>query len=309
MTVKEEIFKGLGASKGIAIGKPFVYHVESPSFMERPDGNISLDKEIEEYDLAIEQSKKELSKILNLASTKLDKKNLMIFEAHLIFLDDTIFHQNIKKRIKKEKRSAYQVFNDEIKKIEKKLLNSGDDYIRERVLDIEDIRSRVLRNLNKKKLVSKIDENSIVISRKLTPADTILFSNRNLLGFATELGGINSHVAIIARSINVPAVVGIQDISTHITSSDYIILDGYKGLVIKNPSDKTLSRYKNLIKKNKAFEEKLIEYKKLPTITKDGKPISLSVNLEFDKEIDFILSHIGCGVGLYRTEHMFLEFR
>jgi phosphotransferase system enzyme I (PtsI) len=307
MTEKEEIFKGLGASKGISIGKPFVYHAESPSFTHKLDGEVNVENEIVEYEQAVEQSKKELTKILHLAKSKLDEKNLMIFEAHILFLEDAILHQTIKRRIKKEKKTAYQIFNDEIKKIEKKLLASNDDYIRERVLDIEDIRSRVLRNINKKKLVSKIDENSIVIARKLTPADTILFSNRNLLGFATELGGINSHVAIIARSINVPAIVGVKDISLHIKSSDYIIIDGYKGIIIKNPSEKTISKYNNLIKKYSAFEKKLDEFKSLPTITKDGKKISLSVNLQFDKEIDYIITHIGCGVGLYRTEHMFLE--
>jgi phosphotransferase system enzyme I (PtsI) len=307
LSEKEEIFRGIGASKGISIGKPFVYQAESPSFSEKLDIEINIENEISEYEQAIEQSKKELTKILNLAKTKLDEKNLMIFEAHLLFLDDSILHQSIKRRIRKENKSAFQIFNDEIKKIEKKLLASNDDYIRERVLDIEDIRSRVLRNITKKKLFSKIDENSIVFARKLTPADTILFSNRNLLGFATELGGINSHVAIIARSINVPAVVGIKDIASHIKPSDFIIIDGYKGIVIRNPSEKTLTRYKNQLKKNIAFEKKLIEFKNLPTITKDGKKISLSVNLQFDKEIDYILTHIGCGVGLYRTEHMFLE--
>lgn len=304
---KEEIYRGLGASKGISIGKTFIYKVELPTYSEKDDVEFNEEREITEYEQAIEQSKKELTKILNLAKVKLDEKNLLIFEAHLLFLDDTILHQKIIKRISREKKPAYHIFNDEIIKLEKKLLASADEYIRERVLDIEDIRNRVLRNLTKKKLFSKIDENSIVVARKLSPADTILFSNRKLLGFATELGGINSHVSIIARSLNVPAVVGIKDVSAHIKHNDLVIVDGYKGIVYRNPSEKTLTKYKNQIKKNKSFESKLIEFEKLPNETKDGKKISLQVNLEFDKEIDYIITHIGCGVGLYRTEHMFLE--
>ena len=303
----EQVFKGLGASKGISIGKAFVYRAELPANPEVTDGAVDVLKEIAEYEQAIEQSKKELTKILNLARVKLDEKNLLIFEAHLLFLDDSILHQKIIKRIKKENKPAYHIFRDEIKKLEKKLLASNDEYIRERVMDIEDILNRVLRNLNKKKLFSKIDENSIVIARKLTPADTILFSNRKLLGFATELGGINSHVSIIARSLNLPAVVGIKDISNHIKHDELIIVDGYKGIVYRNPSEKTVSKYRNQIKKNKSFESKLIELEQLPNITNDGKNVSLSVNLEFDNEIDYIITHIGCGVGLYRTEHMFLE--
>jgi len=306
ITIKEEIYKGLPASKGISIGKPFVYKSESPAYIPT-DGDIDIEKEIIDYEQAIEQSKKELHKIYKLAKEKLDEKSLLIFEAHLQFLDDDVLHTQVRKRISQEKKSAYVVFDAEIKYIEQQLLLSNDDYIRERVADIEDVKHRVLRNMIKKKLFSKIDENSIVIARNLTPADTILFSNRNLLGFATDIGGTNSHVAIIARSLNVPAVVGMNDISIHISQDDYIIIDGYKGLVIKNPSGRTVTKYKNLILKYEEYEKTLSEVEKVPSRTKDGKDIKLTVNLEFNKEIDYILTHAGCGVGLYRTEHMFLE--
>lgn len=306
ITLKEEIYKGLPASKGISIGKPFVYKPVSPGYISS-DGEVIPEKEIQDYDTAIEQSKKELNKIFQLAKEKLDDKNLQIFEAHLLFLNDEILHDKIKSRINSEKTSAFQVFDDEIKQIEKKLLESPDDYIRERAVDIEDVKHRVLRNMINKKLISKIDPDSIVIARNLTPADTILFSNRNLLGFATDLGGTNSHVALIARSLSLPAVVGMNDISMNIKPEDYIIIDGYKGVVIKNPSQKTISKYENLIQRYSAFEKTLGEIEKVPTQTKDGKKIDLIVNLEFNKEIDYIITHAGCGVGLYRTEHMFLE--
>ena len=307
MTVNEEIYKGLPASKGISMGKPFVYRVEIPVSSVPGDGVISPEKEISEYKQAIEQSKKELDKIFNLAKEKLDAKNLQIFDAQLLFINDEILHQQVVKRIRQERTSAQRAFIDVIKVYEDTMLSSNDEYLRERVSDIEDIKNRVLRNLVKKKLVSKIDENSIVIARSLTPADTILFSNRKLLGFATDLGGTNSHVAIIARSLDVPAVVGMRDISLQIKPEDYVIIDGYKGLVIKNPAPKTIAKYVNQIKKYSTFEKTLLEIEKLPTRTKDGKDIRLVVNLEFNKEIDYIISHIGCGVGLYRTEHLFLE--
>lgn len=306
ISIKEEIYKGMPASRGISIGKPFVYKAESPKYIPA-EGDIDSEKEVVDYEQAIEQSKKELQKIYNLAKEKLDEKNLMIFEAHLQFLNDAVLHGKIKRRIIDEKKSAYEVFDSEIKNIEQQLLLSNDDYIRERVADIEDIKQRVLRNMIKKKLFSKIDENSIVIARNLTPADTILFSNRNLLGFATDVGGTNSHVAIIARSLNVPAVVGMNDISVNVEPEDYIIIDGYKGLVIKNPSARTVTKYNNLIQKYKEYEKKLSEVEKVPSRTKDGKDVKLTVNLEFNKEIDYIITHAGCGVGLYRTEHMFME--
>jgi phosphotransferase system enzyme I (PtsI) len=307
LAVKEEIYKGLPASKGISMGKPFVYVVEKPSTIVSTESYVSGEREIFEYKQAIAQSLKELDKIFNLAKEKLDEKNLQIFDAQLLFLKDEVLHQQVIKRIKQEKKSAYQSFSDVIKVYEDTMLASNDEYLRERVADIEDIKNRVLRNLVKKKLVSKIDENSIVIARNLTPADTILFSRRKLLGFATDLGGTNSHVSIIARSLDVPAVVGMKDISIHIKPEDYVIVDGYKGLVFKNPSQRTVTRYLNQIKKYLTFEKTLKEFEKLPTRTKDGRDVRLVVNLEFNKELDYIISHIGCGVGLYRTEHLFLE--
>jgi len=291
------------------MGKPFVYKTETPKHDTDGTGTISIKKEIEGYKEALEQSRRELDKIFNLAKEKLDAKNLKIFEAQLSFLDDKIFHDSVISRVKNEKRAAHSVFNDEISKIHDQLLSSNDEYIRERVNDIEDIKNRVLRNIAKGKLISKIQENCIVIARNLTPADTILFSNRKLLGFATDMGGANSHVALIARSLNLPAVVGLNDISLQVTQSDFVIVDGYKGVVIKNPSVETIEDYKRQVRKYHVLEKNLLELEKLPTRTLDGADINLKVNLEFNKELDYVISHAGCDVGLYRTEHMFLELQ
>jgi len=307
--VKEEIFKGLPASKGIAIGNPFVYRAELPSYnVDIPfSGEVSAEKEISDYEQAVNQSLKELNKIFNLAKEKLDEKNLQIFDAQLSFLYDDYLHTKIKNKIKLERKPAFQVFKDEIKLLENSILSSNDEYIRERVTDIEDIKNRVLRNLLKGRLVSKITEDSIVIARNLTPADTILFSNRNMLGIAIDFGGINSHVAIIARALKIPAVVAMHNISVSVTSVDFIIIDGYKGLVVKNPTEETVQRYKQQIEHNIEFEKQLESIEKLPAETRDGKPVLLSTNLEFNNEVDYIVTHFGCDVGLYRTEHLFLE--
>jgi len=305
----EQIYKGIAASKGISIGKPFVYRAEVPSYKVdiSPATVISPEAEIADYEKAVSQSIKELNKIFNLAKEKLDEKNLQIFEAQLSFLCDEFFHSKVKERIKSENKQAYAVYKEEIQILENAIVSSADEYIRERVNDIEDMKNRVLRNLLKGRLVSKITENSIVIARNLTPADTILFSNRNLLGIATDLGGINSHVALISRSLKIPAVVGMQDISVSITAEDTLIIDGYKGIVVKNPSDATIAAYKVQIENNLLFERKLEELEKLPSETKDGKHVRLSTNLEFNNEVDYVVTHFGCDVGLYRTEHLFME--
>ena len=305
---KEEIiYKGLAASKGISMGKPFVYRVEAPSYEMSSNGNVLVDKEIADYENAITQSIKELNKVFNLAKEKLDDKNLQIFDAQLSFLYDNYLHSKVKQRISNESQPAYHIFSEELKNLENALTSSNDDYIKERVNDIRDVKNRLLRNLLKGRLVSKIDKNSIVIARNLTPADTILFSNRDLLGIATDLGGINSHVSIIARSLNIPAVVAMHDISVHVNNDDFLIIDGYKGVVVKNPTDETIENYKKQIERNTEFEKKLEEMEKLSSETKDGKEIHLSANLEFNNEVDYVVAHFGCDVGLYRTEHLFLE--
>jgi len=304
---EEEIYKGLPASKGISIGKPFVYRAELPAYNSGTGAEITKENEIADYDESISKSKKELNKIFSLAKEKLDDKNLQIFDAQLSFLYDEFLHDKVKHRIHNENISAFSVFNEEIKNLENALLTSKDDYMRERINDIEDIKNRVLRNLSKGRLVSKIDENSIVVARNLTPGDTILFSGRNMLGIATDLGGMNSHVAIIARSLGIPAVVAMKDFSIHVLPDDYLIIDGYKGLVVRNPAKETIGKYEDMIGQYQKYEKSLIELENLPTVTTDGKVVKLATNLEFNNEIDFIAAHIGCDVGLYRTEHMFLE--
>lgn len=305
----EKIYKGIAASKGISIGKPFVYRAEVPSYKVdvSPAAILSSEAEISDYESAVNQSVKELNKIFSLAKEKLDEKNLQIFEAQLSFLYDNFFHSKVKDRIRSENKQAFAVFKEEIQILENAIVASNDEYIRDRVNDIEDMKNRVLRNLLKGRLVSKITENSIVIARNLSPADTILFSNRNLLGIATDLGGINSHVALISRSLRIPAVVAMQEISVNIASDDFLIIDGYKGLVIKNPSEDTIISYREQIEKNNELERKLEEIEKLPTETKDGKQVRLSTNLEFNNEVDYVVTHFGCDVGLYRTEHLFME--
>jgi phosphotransferase system enzyme I (PtsI) len=303
----EQIFKGLAASKGISIGKTFVYKVDLPNYEIKSNGSISPENEINDYSSAISQSIKELNKVFNLAKEKLNDKNLQIFDAQLSFLYDEYLHSKVKERIRQERKSASQVFKEEIRHLESALLDSNDEYLRERINDIEDIKGRVLRNLIKGRLVSKIEEDRIVIARNLTPADTILFSNRRMLGIATELGGINSHVAIISRSLNIPAVVGVKDIVSGVHPDDFLIIDGYKGLVIKNPSEETIAAYKKQVERNIEIENKLTELEKLPSTTKDGVKIRLSANLEFNNEVDYVVSHFGCDVGLYRTEHLFME--
>ena len=304
----EEItYKGIPASPGISIGKAYTYMRSSFEVDTEFLNSNEINKELEEFKRALELSIKELNKIRLLSYEKIGEKNSLIFDAQIEILNDKFFISTVINRIQKEKRTASFIFDEEMTKIGKALLSASDEYLNERVTDINDVRNRVIRNMKKEKLVSKVEEYSIIVCHELTPADTILFSKRKVQGYATDRGGTTSHAAIVARALRIPAVVGMKDISKNISSGEILIIDGFNGVVIKNATEKTLRIYKRKLDEFKTYEKKLNEIIDLPSETTDNKKVELSTNIEFDEEIDFVVNTGHCGIGLYRTEHLFLE--
>lgn len=305
--VREETYKGINASPGISIGRAYLYTRSQISVSDGFVQGEDLENEIKEFIAAIELSKKELTKIYNLSLERIGEENSKIFEAQLAFLNDNYFLESIAQKIITDKRNADYIFDKEVDKISAGFLNSDDEYMRERYNDMKDIKIRVLRNMKREKLVSKVEENSIIIAHELSPADTILFSKRKVRGYAVDTGGITSHTAIISRALRVPAIVGMKNISKSINTGDELIIDGFLGIIIKNPSPDTTRRYQIKLKELKAFEEKLNEVIDLPSETSDGKNVELNVNIEFDEEVNFVTQICHCSIGLYRTEHLFIE--
>lgn len=304
---KQKEFKGLAASAGISIGRAFVYSRSNFEVDAQHISDADIAKEIGELHASISLSLKELSKIRSLSAEKIGEKNAKIFDSQMDILNDKYFITNIEKRIAEERRSASFIFDDEMSKLNNALASANNEYLKERAEDIRDVRNRVIRNMKKEKLISKVPEYSIIISHELTPADTILFSKREIQGYATDKGGMTSHAAIISRALNIPAVVGMKDISVSLKTGDFIIIDGINGLVIKNPQDDVVEHYKKLLSELKIHESELKEQIGLPAKTIDGVDIDLTVNIEFDEEINFVVNTARCGIGLYRTEHLFLE--
>ncbi|MBM4158929.1 MAG: phosphoenolpyruvate--protein phosphotransferase, partial [Ignavibacteria bacterium] len=283
----EKLFKGIPASPGISISKAYLYKKTSININYDILREDELVSEIEELINAIEISKRELNKIYELSVLKIGEENSRIFEAQISILNDKIFINSTIDRIRKEKRSASYIFNEEINNMGSMMLASNDEYMKERFLDVEDTKNRVIRNMKREKLFSKVEENSIIVAHQLTPADTILFNKRNVQGYITDTGGATSHAAIISRALRVPAVVGMKDISKNITTGEIIIIDGFEGIVITNPTDSSIDSYKKRMKKIKIEEEKLYDLKDLPCETIDNKKIVLTANIELDQEIDF----------------------
>lgn len=305
-TKHENILKGIAAAPGIAIAHAFIYAKEKEAISEDTVDNI--DEALQNLDLALEQSKKELRKIFNLAVDKLGDKRAAIFDAQIMILDDPILINTIKERIKKEKKMPEFIVDDEISKYTRIMSASNEPYMKERSHDIDDIKNRIIRNLKKKKWKSRITSDVIVVTSNLSPSDTVLFSRVNVKGYVTDFGGLTSHAAIVARSLNIPAVVGLHEATNRIKDGDLLIVDGFHGQVFINPNEKQILEYKKKIEKLNQYDEELLKLRNLPARTIDGKEIGLFANLDLSEEMVFILHNCANGIGLVRTEQLFEEY-
>jgi phosphotransferase system enzyme I (PtsI) len=301
----ENKIAGIAAAPGIVIGQVYLFSKEKLEISKSPITNST--EAINNFKEALKQSKKELNKIFGIAREKMDEVRAAIFEAQLMILDDPILLDNIEKRIEKEMIQPEFIVSDEISKYQELMIISHESYMKERAHDIEDIKYRIIRNLQKKRWQSKIGQNLIVVSEALTPADTLLFSRRDSLAFVTDHGGLTSHAAIISRSLNIPAVVGTRNASTLIKDGDTIIVDGFHGYIITNPTEAQLEFFRGKQLKLVEIQKGLEEHKDKPAVTLDGKEVNLEANVDVTGEIDIVVTSSAKGIGLYRSEQILNE--
>jgi phosphotransferase system enzyme I (PtsI) len=299
---KEILLKGIAASPGIAIGPVFLYEKQAPTFVEKSLVAEEVDREVERLQQALERSQKELRKILDYAEKKLGEHQAKIFEAQVLILEDTFLFDTVKKRIRGEFKNAEFVVHAEIEKYHQMMLAAHDEYTRERAQDVEDVRSRIIRNLTEQRLISRLEGSSIIVSHNLTAADTMILSRNEVYAYATDAGGITSHTALLARSLKIPAVLGLRDISSTAVNGETIIVDGYSGDVILHPSKETIQQFEERRRHYQAFEDKLAGLRDLPAQTPDGHRVELAANVDFTQELDFIRMQGADGIGLYRSE-------
>lgn len=305
ITKSKNKIQGIAAAPGIVIGKSYLFTKEKIEISKAPITDV--DEAIRNFNEALAQSKKELQKIFNIAKEKMDETRAAIFEAHLMILDDPVLLNTIVERIKNEKIQPEFVVADEISKYQELMIISNESYMKERAQDIEDIKNRIVRNLQKKRLHSKIENDVIVVSESLTPADTLLFSRHNALGFVTDHGGLTSHAAIISRSLNIPAVVGTHNATQIIKDSSVIIVDGFHGYVFYEPTEEQIKFYSEKQKRLFELQKGLQEFQNKDAVTTDGKKISVEANVDVSGEIDIVISSGANGIGLYRSEQLLDE--
>ena len=298
--------KGIIASNGLAIGRLFLFDKEELII----DKTIIKDKDKDSHIKKIEDA-------INSYFTYLDDKEknekneevLNIVKAHKELLQDPYFSDTIKEKIQNENKNAELATSETVDQMVMVMSSLEDEYLKERADDYKDIGFQVLckiKNIVPKDL-SKLDEECIVISKELTPSDTSNMDKKKVLGFATDLGGKTSHVSIIAQNLDIPALVGMSDVSQKIKGDEIAIIDGNKGLLIVDPSDKEIESYKDLIEKEKEERQRLENIKNLEAKTLDGKVCEVSANIGNIPDLEIAIEN-GCdGVGLFRTEFLYME--
>lgn len=303
------IQRGLGVSPGIVIGKAYLLDRTQIEIHTNTLEESQVEKEIERFHQALTTSKFQLSQIRVKLAESIGPEHLYIVDAHLMLLDDNMLVGDTMRGIRENKINAEWALKRALEHFVSVFESINDEYLKERRADVLQVGNRVLYNLMGKRIdsVSQLDRPVIIVAHDLAPSDTLQMNKERVLGFATDLGGRTSHTAIMARSLEIPAVIGLNHITQKAITGDTLLLDGTEGLIIINPSEQQLAYYLDKQQKFKDFRQELLKLKDLPAETRDGYKITLAANIEYSDEINSIREHGAEGVGLYRTEYLYLN--
>ena len=298
--------KGIAASVGIAIAKAYI--LEHPNLQVEKQNIEDVEDEITKFENALEKTNKELEKIKDYAMKELGKDKAEIFAAHLLVISDPELINPIKDKIKTEKINAEFALQETAAIFVAMFEQMDNEYMRERAADIRDVTSRILSHLLGVEIpnLNLISEEVIIIADDLTPSDTAQLNREYVKGFTTNIGGRTSHSAIMARSMEIPAVVGTKTVTKDIKYGDMVIVDGIDGIVIVNPSDQEITEYKQKQQKFSKEKEEWTKLKDEPTVTKDGVHVELAANIGTIDDVQGVLDNGGEGIGLYRTEFLYM---
>lgn len=307
--MSEIILKGIPAAPGIVIGKAYIYGKEDLGVEKLfiTEGQVPL--EISRFEDALIQTRQEIIALQRKIAQEMGVEHGEVFDAHLLVLEDRMLIEEVISRIKKEKLCVEYIFWEVLKRYASVFSRIEDEYLKERISDINDVGRRILRNLlgKKRKGLADLEEEVIVVAHDLSPSDTATMHKQKVIGFVTDIGGKTSHTAIMAKSLEIPAVVGLEEGTQKIKNGDKVIIVGAAGLVIVSPSQETLEKYERQGAKIRDLTETLVFMKDLPARTTDGKTVVLEANIEFPEEIPSVLQHGADGIGLYRTEYFYMN--
>lgn len=309
--MNEVILHGIPASPGIKTGKVLLVGREELSVPKRSITKDQIPIEVSRFEDALIQTRREILDLQKQVSKGMGTEHAQIFDAHLLVLEDRMLIEEVISQVKKKELAIDYVFAQVLKKYADVFSKIEDEYLRERISDINDVSRRILRNLLGKdktqKELSTLKEPMIIVAHDLSPSDTATLHRKNVIGFITDVGGKTSHTAIMAKSLEIPAITGLETATLQIHDNEMIILDGDTGVVILRPKPETLSKYERKAAKIKDLSKAYEGFRDLPSVTLDGRVIELAANIEFPEEIDSVKDHGVGGIGLYRTEFFYMN--
>jgi phosphotransferase system enzyme I (PtsI) len=307
---KSFVLKGVGVSPGIVIGKAFLYDRfdAQVSFYRLRDKSL-VNKEIKRFKAALKESEKQLLEVKNKLCELAGREPLYIIDVHIMILKDKMFINHTVQYIRDVLVNAEWALKMTIDRYREIFEKVEDEYLKGRVSDIHYVGQRVLRNLSggRQEDVPKIDGKDIIIAIDLSPADTAQMMINKVQGFATDMGGKTSHTAIVARAVEIPAVVGLESITKLVRTNDDIIIDGAAGLVVVNPDPEMIKVYEDKQRHFQQAQEDYLRYACLPALTADDYKVEIGGNIEFIEEIPSAVFHGAEGIGLYRTEFIYIN--
>ena len=309
MSGQEARFQGLGVGPGIARGIVFIHHPDDEEPPKRRIDESDIANEIVRFESALIATRAQILEMQQRIAEAIGAKDASIFDAHLLVVEDRTLIDEVLRTLEREKFNVEFIFAEVANRYAKTLSEIDDPYLRERAFDIHDVTRRVIRNLlgRSTKTLGAIDVPQIVVAHNITPSDTAMLNRQMVLGFATDVGSRTSHTAIMARSLNIPAVVGLKDISLRLQPGDQVLLDGNSGVVIVNPSDQTLWEYGEIEVKLEHVQEVLTGLRDTKSTTADGCHIILSANIELPEDVPLVIEAGAEGIGLYRTEFFYMN--
>ena len=304
-----EYLRGVPASPGISMGKVFLLDSEEITIPRRRVTAEQVPQEIARFEEALIQTRQEILEIQRRIEAELGGEHAEIFSAHLMVLEDRALIEDVIARLKRDLLAVECIFYDVLKRYIRTFSRVEDEYLRERTSDIEDVGKRVLRHLlgQRRRSLAELVEPVIVVAYDLSPSDTATMHRQHVIGFVTDIGGRTSHTAIMAKSLEIPAVVGLEDVTQRVKQEDFLIIDGATGVVVINPDEATRTTYEELKQRLETVGRALLQLKDLPAQTKDGRRIQLAANIELPEEAQSVRAHGAEGIGLYRTEFFYLN--
>ena len=286
------ILNGIAASSGVAIGKVFVLEEDDFLVIKKEISGSQIKQELARLKNAMEKTKIELEENQKELNKVLGENYAKIADAHLLILNDPMIRDEVKKLVNKGTNAEYAV-HQVVENFSKTFDLIDNEYFRERKHDLLDVAKKIMRNLlgKTKKSLTDLSEDSIIVAKNLTPADTVNMKEVMVKGFVTEIGGKTSHTALVARSLEIPAVVGLKDVTYKVKQGMPIIVDGNLGLVILDPSEETIENYKREYEIQISYKKELEKFKDLPAVTTDGREVILGANIENPEEVRATLKH------------------